>query len=70
MKTYRVWFEKVNQEYYDVNTNDGEKAGEEAIEIWKRRNGQPLITLIDKILTNEKGSAVCIDERGRTQDEI
>ena len=67
MKTYRVWFKQA-PEYIDVNANDAEQAGEEAREI--RRNSQPLITFIDKISTNEKGSAVCLDERGRTQDLI
>ena len=67
MKTYRVWFKQA-PEYIDVNANDAKQASEEAIEDWKKRNSQPLIIFIDKISMNEKGSAVCIDERGRTQE--
>lgn len=39
MKTYRVYIEQINQQYYDVKANSREAAISKAEREWKKENG-------------------------------
>jgi len=46
LKSYRVWFEQVNQTYVDVDASNEESAKVEAVYQWQRQNLPPAIDCI------------------------
>lgn len=41
MEKYRVWFDQINQDYFDVEANSEASACKKARALWKRDNSHP-----------------------------
>ena len=48
MKKYRVYFEQVNQTYYDVEANNKGDAIGEAVSKWMKDN-RPMVSHVDNL---------------------